>query len=152
MIIYRGSRCTRLAGSWVAPKPAPICTAPSHHRRCIAKSSTRYHSACFSGDDSQCTRFTRTSWQRVFTFLRSVLYLVSWRAHHTVPATFPDCSVGLNCCDTTDGTTTPTWPMYRAIEAGECTRTYPRQQRGESIDVWIVNWASLSCVSHYILL
>lgn len=119
---YHDSRCIRQAGSRVAPKPAPICTAPSHHWRYIANSSTRYHSACFLGGESQCTMLTRTSWQPVITFLRSVLYLLSWRTHHTVLATQPDCSAGLDCCDTSDGSSAPTSPP--GIEPSKFTNTY----------------------------
>lgn len=128
---YHGSRCIHQVESRVVPKPALICTAPSHHWRYIANSSTRYHSTCFLGSESQCTMLTRTSWQPVITFLRSVLYLLSWRTHHTVLATQPDCSVGLDCCDTSDGASAPTSSVYRAIEVYERLRTLSNSKRAD---------------------
>lgn len=122
-VTYHGSRCTRQVGLRAAPKSAPICTAPSHHRRRIVDSSTGYHLACFSGSESQCTNLTRTSWQPLITFLPSVFYPLSWRAHHPVLTTQPDCSAGLDCCDTSDGTSTPTILAYRALLNG--ARMYP---------------------------
>ena len=76
----------------------------------------------FLGGESQYTKLTQTSWQPVITFLRSVFYLLSLHALHTVLTTQPDCSVGWDCCNTSDGASSrppppPSSPfVYRAIE------------------------------------
>lgn len=131
---YHDSRCVHQVGSRVAPKLALICTAPSQHRRYIANSSTRYHSTCFLGGESQYIKLTQTSWQPVITFLRSVLYLLSLHALHTVLTTQPDCSVGWDCCNTSDGASSRLPPLPFCVSSHrtyEHSRTLPNSKRAD---------------------